>query len=120
MIMEEKKKYIDEIYHFKGKWEMPSLCGIYIRSNDRETVVVLTELYEENPGNSVTGLVEQVSAEIVGKYNLDPHKTVFYVHNPERSSKYEFFAEMFYQAHMKWDGERFTDLDWEKVAGIER
>jgi hypothetical protein len=113
--MTEKLTYIDEIFHFSGKWEMPSLCGVYIRRKDYGTLVVLTEMYEENPGSSVTGLVEIVATEVVNKYGIDPMTAVFIVHNPERSSKYEFFAEMFYKANMRWDGEKFVEVDWEKV-----
>jgi len=117
--MEEKRKYVDEIYHFNGKWEMPSLCGLWFRKTEGGTLVILTELYEENPGSSVTGLVAQVATEVVRKYGIDPVTADFIVHNPERSSKYEFFAEMFYRAKMVWDGDRYQDLDWEKLAGID-
>lgn len=116
--MEEKKKYIDEIFHFSGKWEMPSLCGVYIRKTGHGTRVVLTEMYEENPGSSVTAMVEAIATEVVRKYQIDPLTAEFIVHNPERSSKYEFFAEMFYRAGMHWDGERYSAVEWEKLEGM--
>jgi len=113
--MNEQQKYIDEIYHFKGKWEMPSLCGLMIRRSINQTLVILTELYEENPGSSVTGIIEELAAEVAGKYDIDRKTAVFIVHNPKRSSRYEFFAETFYRAAMNWDGEKFVDLAWEKL-----
>ena len=113
--MGDKQKYIDEIYHFKGKWEMPSLCGISISQNEGLTRVILTELYEDNPGSSVTDMIEALAGEIVAKYTIDPETAVFIVRNPERSSHYTFFAETFHLARMEWDGERFTGLIWEKV-----
>ena len=116
--MEEKKKYIDEVFHFKGKWEMPSLCGLYIRKQENGTLVILTEMYEENPGSSVTGMVEAIATEVVKKYRIDPLTAGFIVHNPERSSKYEFFAEMFYRAEMHWDGERYSGVEWEKIERL--
>jgi hypothetical protein len=112
--MEEKRKYVDEVFHFKGKWEMPSLCGLQIRREDKRTLVILTELYEENPGNSVTGFIEKVATEVVKMYGIPPGKAEFIVHNPQRSSKYEFFAETFYRAKMQWNGERYKDVEWEK------
>lgn len=115
--MEEKQKYIDEIYHFNGKWEMPSLCGVWIRKKEDKTLVILTEMYEENPGSSVTGMVSTVAAEVVKKYQIDPEEAVFIVHNPERSSKYEFFAESFYRAEMEWDGSAYKSLKWVKLDG---
>lgn len=116
--MEEKRKYVDEIYHFKGKWEMPSLCGLMIRRNDSGSTVILTELYEENPGSSVTGMIEILAGEIVKNYTITPETAVFIVRNPERSSRYEFFAETTYRAKMNWDGEKFKGLEWEKLGEI--
>ena len=116
--MEEQQKYVDEIYQFKGKWEMPSLCGLMIRRNINQTLIILTELYEENPGSSVTGMMVILAGEIVKKYVIAPETAVFIVRNPERSSRYEFFAETTYRAKMNWDGEKFVGLAWEKLGEI--
>ena len=111
----EKNNYIGEIYHFSGHWEMPSLCGLMIRQHENGTLVLFTELYEENPGSSVTGMIEQLATRIVKERALTPDRCEFIVHNPERSSRYEFFAETFYRAEMQWDGEKFIGLQWEKL-----
>ena len=116
--MEDKGKFVDEIFHFKGKWDMPSLCGIQIRRTGAGTLVILTEMYEENPGNSVTGMVEKVATEVVQNHELNPGEAEFIVHNPQRSSKYEFFAETFYRAKMKWEEDRYQDVEWEKLEGF--
>ena len=114
-IMEKKQKYIDEIYHFKGKWEMPSLCGLKILKKSDNHIIILTELYEENPGSSATDMIEILAGEIVAKYPIEPESAVFIVRNPERSSHYTFFAETFHRARMDWDGEKFKGLAWEKA-----
>ena len=111
----DKTNFTEEIYHFSGQWEMPSLCGLMIRQDESGTLVLLTELYEENPGSSVTGMIEQLATRIVNERGLRPGSCEFIVHNPERSSRYEFFAETFYKAEMKWDGERYGDLRWVKL-----
>lgn len=116
--MKEKQKYIDEIFHFNGKWEMPSLCGLQIRKSDSGSLVILSEMYEENPGSSVTEMITSLATEIVAKYGLDPATAVFIVHNPERSSKYEFFAESFYRAEMQWEGNAYKNLKWSKIEGL--
>ena len=118
--MREHQKYIDEIYHFKGKWEMPSLCGLKILKKADNHIIILTELYEENPGSSVTDMIETLAKEIISKYAIEPESAVFIVRNPERSSHYTFFAETFHHALMNWDGEKFTGLDWEKAKGINK
>jgi hypothetical protein len=116
--MEQHDNYIDDIFHFQGKWEMPSLCGLKILDKTDNPIIILTELYTENPGSSATDMIEVLAGLIVTKYNLDPEKSVFIVRNPERSAHYEFFAETFHRAIMNWNGERFTGLAWEKVDKI--
>jgi hypothetical protein len=113
--MEQHRNFVEEIYHFTGQWEMPSLCGLMIQRKELGGLVLLTELYEDNPGSSVTGMIEPLATRIVKQFGLQPDITEFIVHNPERSSRYEFFAETFYKAHMKWDGERYGELKWEKL-----
>ena len=113
--MDNQQKYVADIFHFAGKWEMPSHCGIMIRRNDQAALVILTELYESNPGSSVTDMIEILAGEIVKKYNIAPETATFIVRNPERSSRYAFFAETFYRARMNWDGEKFVSLAWEKL-----
>ena len=116
--MAEKSIHIDEVFHFRGKWEMPSLCGLQVRERDGGVLVILTELYEENPGSSVTGMVEQVATEVVRRLGLTPEAATFIVHNPQRGNKYEFYAESFYTARMRWDGGKYVDVVWEKREGI--
>ena len=113
--MDKQQKYIADIFHFSGKWEMPSHCGIMIRRKEPATVVILTELYETNPGSSVTGLIEILAGEIVKKYAITPETAIFIVSNPERSSRHTFFAKTFDRARMHWDGKKFSGLDWEKI-----
>lgn len=116
--MEHERKYMDEVCHFSGHWGMPSLCGLMIRRREQGAVVVFTEMYEENPGSSVTGMIESLASEIVKRYGLDAESVEFIVHNPERSSRYEFFAETFYRAKMLWNGEKFHTVTWERLEEL--
>lgn len=113
--MEKKDEYIDEIYHFKGKWEMPSLCGLMIRKNDSNPVIILTELYAENPGSSVTDVIGTLAGELVKKFAIPAETAIFVVRNPQRSVHYNFYAESFHRARMHWDGERYVGLRWERL-----
>lgn len=117
--MDKQDKYIDDIFHFQGKWEMPSLCGLKILKRADHHLIILTELYTENPGSSATDMIKTLAGMIAKKYNLDPERSVFIIRNPERSSHYEFLAETFHLARMKWDGERFSGLLWEKIRRID-
>jgi hypothetical protein len=116
--MDKQDNYIDEIFNFQGKWEMPSLCGLKILEKADNHIIILTELYKDNPGSSATDMIETLAGQLIKKFNLDPERSVFIVRNPERSSHYEFFAETFHQARMIWDGEKYTDLTWEKLDEI--
>jgi hypothetical protein len=113
--MEGHEKYTKEVYHFAGQWEMPSHCGILVKKKELATLVVLTEMYESNPGSSVTSMVEALAAEITRKYGIPPETAVFIVRTPQRSTHYTFYAETFYRAVMEWDGEKFSGLKWEKA-----
>ncbi|MDR2498851.1 MAG: hypothetical protein LBD28_05370 [Tannerellaceae bacterium] len=45
--------YYDEIFHYKGEWDMPSCCGLRIIVGDKGATVIVNELYQDNPGSSV-------------------------------------------------------------------
>ncbi|MBO4774944.1 MAG: hypothetical protein J5516_09255 [Bacteroidales bacterium] len=48
--MKVPSHYYDEIFDFKGQWDMPSSCGLKIRNVEGRTYVIVIELYQENPG----------------------------------------------------------------------
>ncbi|MDX9905652.1 MAG: hypothetical protein RBS55_03595 [Bacteroidales bacterium] len=113
--MNNQDKYTREVFYFSGQWEMPSHCGILKEERDGMTYVILTEMYETNPGSSVTSMIETIAKDILSIYGMDPGKAEFIVRTPMRNAHYTFYAETFYRALMKWDGERFTGLEWEKM-----
>jgi hypothetical protein len=90
-------KYIDHIYHFKGAWEVPSFCELKIISKPDKTIIITTELYESNPGTSVTSWVD-------------------IVHNPDRKSNLEFFKETFDIVSFEWKGEKFINPSWKRIT----
>ena len=52
--MKVSPDYYDEIFDFMGEWDMPSSCGLKIRESEGRKYVIVTELYQDNPGTSVT------------------------------------------------------------------
>jgi len=52
--MKVPKTYYDEIFDFSGQWGMPSKCGLKILKKRNKNIVIVTEMYQENPGTSVT------------------------------------------------------------------
>ena len=53
--MKVPEKYYDEIFNFEGQWNLPSKCGLKSNRNERQKkIIIVTELYQKNPGSSVT------------------------------------------------------------------
>ncbi|TFH40028.1 MAG: class I SAM-dependent methyltransferase, partial [Chrysiogenales bacterium] len=80
-------KYVERIYSFNGEWDVPSRCGLSIIRRPDIHIVIVTELYEENPGTSVTACAPSLAAQIVGKFGLDPEKLLYIEQSPDRGSK---------------------------------
>jgi len=108
--------YVDHIFEFKGRWDVPSRCGLKIVKNQDRHVVVVTELFEANPGTSVTEFSKELAAIIVREFSLDPAKLLFIEHNPDRGSKLDHYKESFDLVRFRRDGSRFSDPEWERIG----
>ena len=111
-----KKNYVDEIFEFKGLWDMPSKCGLKIVELTNETIVVITDLYHENPGTSVTEFCSELATAIVKEKQLNPEKTIFVHHSPDMGSKYEFFTESFEIVGFDIENQKFANPVWKKIS----
>jgi hypothetical protein len=109
-------QYIDQIYHFKGAWDVPSFCGLKIIEKIDKTIVIATELYDSNPGSSVTSRVDKLATELINKYNINHEKLIFIEHNPDRKSSLEFFKETFDRVNFEWDGTKLMNPSWERLS----
>ena len=95
--MRVPEKYYDEVFDFNGRWDVLSKCGLKIVVNKGETVIIVTELYQENPGTSVTNAGYILFKQICERKGL-PEKEVIYVEcNPDTNSKLSFYDEAFYE-----------------------
>ena len=109
-------EYIEEVYAFKGQWDVPSKCGLLIRKYSNAHVVIATELYNDNPGTSVNYWSAQLAGELCRERELDPEKLVFIEHAPDRGSRLEIYQETFDRVTFGRDGDRFTEPDWESMT----
>jgi len=107
--------YFNEIYDFKGQWDVPSRCALKIVRNNTQTVVIATELYAENPGTSVTNFCAPLATLICNDFNIDHEKMVFIVHTPDTKSKLSFMNENFFHVEFTWDGAKFMDPKWAQI-----
>ena len=117
--MKVSANYYDEIFPFKGDWEMPSACGLKIRRAEGETYVIVTELYQENPGTSVTYAGKSLAEQICEAKGLDLKKIVYLECNPDTNSKLSFYDEEYFEVDFDADIQhKYRQLSKEEVAKI--
>jgi hypothetical protein len=90
------EKYYDEIFSFKGQWDMPSSCGLKIVRNEK-TAVIVTELYQDNPGTSVAAAGRSLAEQICRAKGLELNKIIYLECNPDTNSKLSFYDEIFFE-----------------------
>ncbi|MDR3365349.1 MAG: hypothetical protein LBO71_00060 [Prevotellaceae bacterium] len=95
--MKVSEKYYTEIFDFKGQWDMPSKCGLRIAATPRKTFVVVTELYQDNPGTSVTNAGRSLAEQICRSKGLALEEIAYIECNPDTNSKLSFYDEELYE-----------------------
>ncbi len=108
--------YTDRMFDFKGQWDAPSRCGLKIIAKNDGNVVIVTELFENNPGTSVTSFIAGLATVIVKEFGLEPEKTRFIEHCPDRGSKLDHYQESFDLVRLRWDGEWYADPEWVRIT----
>ena len=117
--MKVSEKYYDEQFPFLGQWDMESLCGLKIRKVDGKTYVIVTELYQENPGTSVTYAGEYLKKQICEAKGLNPTEVVYLECNPNTNSKLSFYDEEFFEVDFNADPQhRYRQLTADEVKHI--
>jgi len=96
--MRVPEKYYDEIFNFKGQWDVPSRCGLKILKREK-TFVIVTELYQDNPGTSVTNAGKILTEQICRDKNLNLNEIVYIECNPDTNSKLSFYDEEFFEVN---------------------
>ncbi len=97
--MKVPKKYYDEIFDFLGQWDMPSRCGLKIIRNADKTYIIVTELYQENPGTSVTYAGKSLLKQICEAKDLDKQSVVYVECTPDTNSVLSFYEESFFEVN---------------------
>jgi len=108
--------YIDEVYEFQGLWGIRSLCGLKAIQRGAKCIIIVTELYDTNPGTTVTNWSAQLAGELMQKYNTNPENLIFIEHTPDRKSKLEVYDETFDRVSYTWKDGKFTDPKWQRLS----
>jgi hypothetical protein len=95
--MKVSEKYYDEVFDFAGKWELPSRCGLRMIDRDGKKVVIVTELYQDNPGTSVTYAGYSLARQICDQKGIRLDEMVYLECNPDTNSKLSFYDEAYFE-----------------------
>lgn len=114
--MKVSPEYYDEIFEFKGEWDMPSSCGLKIRSSEGKTFVIVTELYQDNPGTSVTYAGQKLAEQICEAKGLNLSDIVYVECNPNTNSKLSFYDEEYFEVNFNADMQhRYRQMEREEI-----
>ncbi|MCQ2277525.1 MAG: hypothetical protein MJZ87_11390 [Bacteroidales bacterium] len=117
--MRVPERYYDEIFEFAGQWDMPSACGLKIIEKDNKTYVITTELYQENPGTSITYAGGSLIKQICDKKGLDIQHIIYVECNPNTNSKLSFYDEEMFQVTYDLEGGLPTNLQYRQLSAEE-
>ena len=117
--MRVPEKYYDEIFDFKGQWDMPSRCGLKIAGRGDKVYVIATELYQDNPGTTVAAAGKSLALRICEAKNLRLEEIVYLQCNPNTNSKLSFYDEEYFEATFPDEAAPvFRRLSEEEVKGL--
>lgn len=101
--MKVSKDYYDEIFEYRGQWDVSSCCGLKIRVVDGITYVIVTELYQDNMGSSVTYSGKSLAEQICKAKGFDLNGVVYLECNPNTNSKLSFYDEEYFEVDFNSD-----------------
>ena len=116
--MKVSREYYDEVFDFKGEWDMPSSCGLKIRQYGGKTYIIVTELYQDNPGTSVTYAAKYLAEQICEAKGLNLAECVYIECTPNTKYKLSFYNEEFYSVNFSGNEPKYTLLPVEEVKNI--
>jgi hypothetical protein len=95
--MRVPEKYYTEVFHYEGQWGQPSACGLKIMEKDNKKVVIATELYQDNPGTSVTAAGYNLAKQICAKKGLNLLNIIYLECTPDTNSVLSFYDEQYFE-----------------------
>lgn len=98
---------------------MPSMCGLKIREVEGKKYVIVTELYQDNPGSSVTYAGKYLAEQICAAKGLSMDEIVYLECNPDTNSKLSFYDEEYFQVDFDADMQhKYRQLSKKEVIHI--
>ena len=117
--MKVDNKYFDEIFDFAGQWDMPSKCGLKIIPHEDRTIILTTELYQDNPGTSITYAGGSLIKQICDAKKLDINRIMYIECNPNTNSKLSFYDEEMFRVTFDLQDGMPTNLQYTQLSADE-
>jgi len=95
--MKVSETYYDEIFDFKGQWDIPSKCGLKIIEKEGKKWIIVVELYQDNPGTSVTYAGKLLANQICEKKGLSLSEIAYLECTPDTNSILSFYDEQYFE-----------------------
>jgi hypothetical protein len=113
--MKASFKNIDEVFDFQGLWGQESRCGLRIVHNNGKFIIIVSELYQLNPGTTITQAANLLANQICKKFEIPLDSVIYFEHTPEMNSKLSFYKEEFYRVDFKIEDGEFVEATYNKV-----
>lgn len=111
-----KNVYQDQVYQFKGLWDVPSICGLKIIKKLKNTIVIATDLFDENPGTSITEWNTKLAKDICDKNQIDYKQLIYIEHTPDKKTKLSFNHESFFKVNFEIRDDKFVNPQWSEIT----
>ena len=108
--------YQDQVYQFKGLWDVPSICGLKIIKKLKKTIVIETDLFDENPGTSITDWNTKLAKDICDKNQIDYKQLIYIEHTPDKKTKLSFNHESFFKVNFEIRDDKFVNPQWSEIT----
>ena len=111
---------IDTIFDFTGSWGIASKCGLKHFSFNGKDGILVSELYQDNPGTSITQVTTSLAMQVCEKLNIDPKNLIYIEHSPDMNSKLSFYNEEFYKVNFELVDGNFVNPSWQMLTMDEK
>jgi hypothetical protein len=107
---------IDILFEFTGLWGISSTCGLKHISKEGKEIIVVSELYKDNPGTSITQVTTSLAMQICDKFNIDPKNLIYIEHSPNMNSRLSFYDEYYYLVEFEIKEGNFTNPGYKRLT----
>lgn len=114
--MKVPEKYYDEIFDFVGQWEVMGRCGLKVVDYKKKKVIIITELYQENPGTSITYNSGLILKQIIEEKGFNFNNIIYIECNPNTNSVLSFYDEEFFEVSFDFIDNEFKNPKYRQLS----